>query len=302
MQKAFRVADRPSSEVYKSNVISELGFEDFQAAERAYRVNMIVAKQSATSGAVLGRVMAQLKSMPARYAPGRDHLLFYPALLNELELQVKPFDSVIDKLHRSNVLYNRHFPKLAEGTVGPAKFYEGVEDLLRTRLVCKYMDGPRFVCEDLKRFCDQNDVESKFRELSTDAGYYAWHYYFRVPVELMLNGAVVEKKMWVEIQLSTQLAEVITTLTHELYETRRALGPAKNNNDWRWDASSQQFRSAYLGHGLHLLEGIIQNLKDDLLRRPAIKKAGGALHVAALHEPRGETTKDAAAEVGEKEG
>ena len=269
---SLRVIEKPTAESYRQSAIAELGFETSQLAERAYQFNMRAAHQSALSSPELGQITARLRSMPDRYAPGRDHLLFYPAIPQELSLLIKPFASTVDKLYRSNILYNRQYPELpTEGGIEPRQFYEKIEDLLRTRLVCKYMDGPRFVCEDLKQFCDQNGIQSKFRELSTSAGYYAWHFYVQVSVELMLDTQVVPKGVWVEIQISTQLAEVLTALTHELYEARRSSGAGPKNNDWKWDASSRDFRSAYLGHGLHLIEGVIQNLKDDLLQQSPAK-------------------------------
>lgn len=276
------MVEKPSPEDYRARFVRDMGFNDVSLAERAFQFNMRAAHQSVVTGSVLGRITALLRSMPDRYAPGRPHLLFYPAILQELDLLTKPFTSVIDKAFRSNVLYNNRFPKPPpEGAIESSALYETIEDLLRTRLVCKYMDGPRFVCEELKRFCDQNAIESKFRELSTAAGYYAWHFYFRAPAELMLDASVVQKDVWVEIQVSTQLAEVITALTHELYETRRSLGPVQRDNDWKWDASSREFRSAYLGHGLHLLEGVIQNLKDDLLRQPKAVGEPAQVHAVA---------------------
>ena len=272
--------EKPTAETYRNNAIAELGFENSQLAERAYQFNMRAAHQSALSSPELGQITAQLRSMPDRYAPGRHHLLFYPAIPQELSLLIKPFASTVDKLYRSNILYNRQYPDPpSDGGIEPSQFYEKIEDLLRTRLVCKYMDGPRFVCDDLKQFCDQNGIQSKFRELSTAAGYYAWHFYVQVSVELMLDTQVVPKAIWIEIQISTQLAEVLTALTHELYEARRSLGPGPKDNDWKWDASSHDFRSAYLGHGLHLIEGVIQNLKDDLLQQPTAKRDGNALQL-----------------------
>jgi hypothetical protein len=264
------VTDKPTPEQYTAEVVSQFGCKDFAAAERNYTFNMRAAHQSVNDGATLRKIVTELRSLPVRYAAGRPHLLFFPPTIPpELDLQTKPFKSALDKLYRSNILYNRNFPKPPrDGGIEPPKLYEGMDDLIRTRLVCKYMDGPRFVCEALVRYCGQIGVECKLRELSTEAGYYAWHFYVRIPVELMLDGSVVQKDMWVEVQITTQLAEVITALTHELYEARRSAGPAPKNDDWKWDAGSHDFRSAYLGHGLHLLEGIIQNLKDDLVLQP----------------------------------
>ncbi|WOH66044.1 hypothetical protein [Bradyrhizobium sp. BWA-3-5] len=287
---------KPTADDYLQSVIAELGFENAQLAERAYQFNMRAAHQSALSSPELGQITAQLRSMPERYAHGRQDLLFYPAIPQELPLLIKPFASMLDKLYRSNVLYNRQYPDApAEGGIESSQLYEKIEDLLRTRLVCKYLDGPRFVCEDLKQFCDRNGIQSKFRELSTAAGYYAWHFYLQVSVELMLDTKVVPKNVWVEIQVSTQLAEVLTILTHELYEARRSSGPGPKNNDWKWDASSHDFRSAYLGHGLHLIEGVIQNLKDDLLRQPLAKDDGSASLLAKsapLSEKQSSTNPD----------
>ena len=77
-----------------------------------------------------------------------------------------------------------------------------------------------------------------------------------------LHGEVQEHMMWAELQLSTQLAEVITSLTHGLYEERRAASGDDRGGNWKWDAGSPLFRSAYLGHGLHLLEGVIQTFRE----------------------------------------
>ena len=167
----------------------------------------------------------------------------------------------------------------------PLKLYEEIDDLVRTRIVCKYMDGPEFVCQELENYCKDADLEFNYREKSTDAGYYAWHFYFRSQVELMLDGEVRAYAMWVEVQLSTQLAEVITSLTHDLYEERREDGADIKNGGWNWDASSQRFRSAYLGHGLHLLEGVIQTFRDDVLKpsdRAATAEAANVEYVTPM--------------------
>jgi hypothetical protein len=165
-----------------------------------------------------------------------------------------------------------------------------MDDLLRTRIECKYMDEPKFVCSHLSSYCKALNVEHRVRELSTDAGYYAWHFYFKAPVELMpLGGEVEAGQMWVEIQLSTQLAEVITSLTHGLYEQRREGRAGISDTDWKWDAQSQYFRSAYIGHGLHLLEGIIQAFRDDVFELHGAGSTNGEDKIAAISTPQNAT-------------
>jgi ppGpp synthetase/RelA/SpoT-type nucleotidyltranferase len=262
------VTEKPSFEQYLIAAAAELGFRDDPGnAKRSYTFNLRAAHQSLMAGDVMARVLAVLKEIRHQYGGGKPDLLFYPPeIVDDLRVLQKPFRSVIEKLYRRNVLYNRNYPNPPrEGFLTPVRLYEEIDDLLRARVICKYMDGPRYVCEQLKHYCNSWGVISTFRELSTDAGYYAWHFYFKAPVELMIDNVVHQRSMWVEIQVSTQLADVITALTHSLYEARRTGNPGIEGRDWKWDATSRQFRSAYLGHGLHLLEGIIQTFKDDVL-------------------------------------
>lgn len=266
------MTEKPSFEDYLERVVEGLGFpDDPQNAERLYEFNMRAALQSVNSGPVMSGILAQLRELAREYSGGRPELLFFPAGdINDISLRHKPFRSTINKVYRHDIVYNRAFPdEPRDGFIKPSEIYEKIDDILRTRLVCKYMDGPKFVCEGLKTYCNAQDIVSHFRELSTDAGYYAWHFYFRAPAELMGDGKVELRDVWVEIQLTTQLAEVIGTLTHGLYEARRLEGRRNEPKDWKWDASSQQFRSTFLGHGLHLLEGLIQTFKDEVLAADA---------------------------------
>ncbi|WP_349507498.1 hypothetical protein, partial [Agrobacterium pusense] len=209
-------------------------------------------------------VVAALKTIPESYLGGQPDLLFYSReIAEDLNLRVKPFSSVLGKLHRRNVIFNNKWPSPSKSYVNPANLYSEIDDLLRTRLVCRYLDGPRFVSEHLKQICDSLDVVNETRPLSTEAGYYAWHFYFQIPVELAINGQIDTHPMWCEIQITTQLAELIAALTHDLYEVRRE--GAKRDDLWKWMASSPEFRSSYIGHGLHLLEGVIQSFRDDVI-------------------------------------
>jgi ppGpp synthetase/RelA/SpoT-type nucleotidyltranferase len=285
------VTQKPSFEQYLLTAASALGVDAPVTAERSYTFNLRSAHQSVISGKVMSGIVAALKEMSQHYAGGNSNLLFYPAeSIDDLRILQKSFKSVVHKVYRQNVLYNRAYPNAPrEGFIEILHLYEKIDDLLRTRLVCKYMDGPKYVCQQLAEHCKSKGIASSFRELSTDAGYYAWHFYFQAPVEIMINNIVEEKAMWVEIQVTTQLAEVIGSLTHGLYEARRSGQLDTQGRDWKWDARSQQFRSAYLGHGLHLLEGIIQTFKDDVLGTQPTQ-AGGAANRAAEREAARQST------------
>jgi len=261
------VDKRPSFEEYLRDCAQEFSADgDIAKAEKSFAFNMRAAQQSAQSSQQLAVVIQALREAQMLYVEGRPELLFYPvSAVDGFSLQIKPFESAILKAYRSNIFFNRRFPDEPDrGAIDITDIYQSVDDLLRARLVCKYLDGPRFVCDQLAIACEQAGIEYQYRDLGTDAGYYAWHFYFKTSVDIMLEKTVTTKSMWVEIQLSTQLAEVITSLTHGLYEKRRIGTGPKAESKWKWDANSPHFRSAFLGHGLHLLEGLIQTLKDDM--------------------------------------
>jgi Region found in RelA / SpoT proteins len=284
------VSNKPNFEDYLTECIAATGFPGQPAkAESTYTFNMRSAHQAVTdAGKPLEGIVAALNEMRHVYLPGRPDLLFYPPEVPaDLSLQIKPFISTMHKIYRQNIVFNRHYPKPPpDGGIEPSRFYEDVDDLIRTRIVCKYMDGPQFACERLTEHCNHAEIRSQYRDLGTDAGYYAWHFYLQSPVVLMLNGEVQEHHIWVEIQL-TQLAEVITSLTHGLYAERREGTARAKHGVWKWDAGSQRFRSAYLGHGLHLLEGVIQTFRDDVLG-PAVRPVvPGAVAVEPQAQPGG---------------
>jgi Region found in RelA / SpoT proteins len=288
------VANKPNFEGYLAECIAAIGFPGQAAkAESTYIFNMRAAHQAVTdAGKPLEGIVTALNEMRHVYFPGGPDLLFYPPELPaDLSLQIKPFISAMHKMYRRNVVFNRNYPNPPpDGRIEPSRLYEGIDDLIRTRIVCKYMDGPQFVCERLTEHCNRVGVSSQYRDLGTDAGYYAWHFYFQSPVVLMLNGEVQERHLWVEIQLTTQLAEVITSLTHGLYAERREGAPEAKHGVWKWDAGSQRFRSAYLGHGLHLLEGVIQTFRDDVLGpvpRPASPGSDAVEREAERGSPAG---------------
>jgi hypothetical protein len=260
--------DKPSFEDYLLQCSAELGFLDAPAkAESNYRINLSAAKTSLEQGHELTALVSRLEDIRELYANGDPSLLFYRANpRSDLIFHVKPFRSAISKIFRQNVIFNRAFPKNnPRGHIDIKDLYQQIDDLLRSRIVCKYLDGPAFVCHHLAETCRSLDIPHKVRDQSTDAGYYAWHFYFQTKVELNINGDIVNASLWNEIQISTQLAEAISSLTHGLYEERRERSGGTPASDWKWDANSKEFRSAYIGHGLHLLEGMIQSFRDDVL-------------------------------------
>src|ERR1051326_7193736 len=62
---------------------------------------------------------------------------------SEITVMKKPFDSTVTKSYRVNVLRNKNFPDAPRGGwVGPDNWYGKFDDLVRSTLVCKFLDGP----------------------------------------------------------------------------------------------------------------------------------------------------------------
>ncbi len=209
----------------------------------------------------LSLIMDHVQVLKGEYVEGVD--LFYGShQIGDIELKIKPLESLFDKLYRKNILQNGKWIPDQEPKIAISQCHEKVDDLFRTRMICRYMDGPKFLCKHLADFCDAQGIENNCRSVITPLGYHAWHFYLKQELDDFNGGGA--SHVWIELQFTTQLAEVITSLTHVHYEAARSGGTPTPN--WQWDVYSNEFRPAYIGHGLHLLEGIIQEFRDDVLK------------------------------------
>ncbi len=68
-------------------------------------------------------------------------------------------------------------------------------------------------------------------------------------------------KLNVEIQITTQIQEIIKVLLHKHYEENRKTTVPKDYK-WQWDYKSPEFSSNYLGHIIHYVEGMIVEIRD----------------------------------------
>ena len=69
-----------------------------------------------------------------------------------------------------------------------------------------------------------------------------------------------------ELQITTQLQNSIRALVHKHYESRR--DQSTPSQDWKWDHTSNEFATNYLGHILHYLEGMIVDIRERQRNRP----------------------------------
>jgi hypothetical protein len=185
------------------------------------------------------------------------------------ELLAKPFESLVEKSFRKNVIENRDWPEAPRraGWVLPEQWYRQVNDLVRTCFVVKYLDGVNFLVEELEKRARAAGYQDRTYFEAREEGYYAAHFYFKFPCEIPKeNWDTREEVIAVELQVTTQLQEVIRKLLHKYYETQRSASK-KPDMKWQWDYKSDEFAANYLGHILHYVEGMIMDVRDNKVGR-----------------------------------
>jgi ppGpp synthetase/RelA/SpoT-type nucleotidyltranferase len=182
----------------------------------------------------------------------------------QLKFQKKSYDSIIDKTFRINVLWNKKFPDPPDkGWLTLDNIYKGLNDLVRSYLVCKFLDGPDFAARKLNEYCKSINLENYYYSQQRDEGYYAFHSYTTFKVSILdTEWQSVPTSVRIEIQFTTQLQDLLKNFTHQYFEETRLASSAPDNK-WKWDIKSNRFKASYMSHTLHLLEAIIVELRDN---------------------------------------
>lgn len=182
------------------------------------------------------------------------------------ELKIKPFQKFLDKTFRANASESNNWVKEPDnGWILPSNWYSRINDIVRTCLVVRYLDGVEFIRNRMETLCKEDnercfDCEFKAKE----EGYYAAHIYTIERCELpkYVGFGTEEVNVKIEIQLTTQLKDVIVDLLHKHYEKRRGELLAASQELWQWNWASEEFATNYLGHILHYVDGMIVGIKE----------------------------------------
>ena len=179
------------------------------------------------------------------------------------EIVIKPFDSALEKSFRKNILLNTRWPEPpALGWITPLNWFSTMNDIIRTTVVVKYIDGVRFLAEALGNACNNVGLPNHVDMEARWEGYYAAHFYVDQEIAVAdIQFDVHRQSVSLELQITTQLQEVIRLLLHENYEESRLVAPG-GEDGWKWAYSSREFKVNYLGHILHYLEGLIADVRS----------------------------------------
>jgi hypothetical protein len=177
-------------------------------------------------------------------------------------LVAKRFDSLIDKVYRKNVIQNSNWPNPPEdGWIKQDNWYEKINDIVRTTIVVKYMDGVEHLTSSMASLCSELNFEFDMNLEARAEGYYAAHCYVDHKVDIPKVGFDTEMvNIKLEIQVATQLQDAIRKLTHQGYVANRS--KEKSVDKWQWDYKDPNFTPNYLGHILHYVEGTIMEIRE----------------------------------------
>lgn len=206
------------------------------------------------------RLQGELSEYAAEYEVETGYALFMRPPGSE-KLLAKGFRSFLLKTQRKNVLNNPNWPSPPpEGWILPANWYDVINDLVRTSFVVKYLDGVEFLAAKISVLADTLGLESLTTHEAKQEGYYAFHVYVRTDIEVpALTWDTTRIRPLIELQVTTQLQDVIRRLLHRYYDDRREAGASP---DWQWEYGSDEFVANYLGHILHYVEGMIMDVRD----------------------------------------
>lgn len=194
----------------------------------------------------------------------------YPLLkIESLQLLAKPYKSLINKSFRKNILQNDNFPdEPINGWISPDNWFTKINDLIRTTITVRYLDGVKFIVDKIQALSQKHDYVFLVDYEAREEGYYAAHITTKGKFIIVDNEWKENEVLFpVEIQVTTQLQEVIKGLLRKMYEETRISSDNEKEVKWQWDYKSLEFSSNYLGHILHYVEGMILEVRDKQKRK-----------------------------------
>lgn len=208
------------------------------------------------------KVGQQLKEWDVEYYTEKGVHLF--AKMQLPDVLGKPYESLLNKAYRKDCLKNNFFPEEPkDGWICPNTWFVRIHDIIRTMFTVKYLDGVKFLDQKLKQLAGDTGCKYYCNYEAHDDGYYAAHAAIIVDMDIVgMDWLKSSQKIEVEIQITTELQEMVKSLLHKYYEeNRKKVIP--EDYKWQWDYQSEQFVPNFLGHIAHYLEGMIVEIRDN---------------------------------------
>jgi ppGpp synthetase/RelA/SpoT-type nucleotidyltranferase len=257
----------------ESEPATQLSFGDYEAwLEQRHSIDLlshknhysVVTRQLSDSFRTSPFWIALLHALPnidSQYLI--DHK--YPLLTAlEPEILVKPWASFLQKTYRKNVIQNPDFPSPPhDGWCLPPQWLARIHDIVRTSIVVKYLDGVPILLQSLKKIADDHSLLCEANLEARVDGYYGGHFNCRKECEIpTMEWSTMKDTFEIEIQVTTQIKDVIKGLLHRYYETSRTTRKTPSNDEMSWNYRNEEFIATYLGHILHYVDGMIIEVRN----------------------------------------
>jgi hypothetical protein len=265
------MADKPNKDQYMEWLNKRFGVNIDQRTKNHYILATGDLKTNVAKSEIWQHIIKNWNNYNDTYYKEHNYKLFVypePPIIDD-----KKYDSFFDKTYRKNVLQNPNWNKNEPenepegGWILPRNWFSKINDVIRTTIVVKYLDGIDFIITEIMKICETkgiHDIKPEYK--ASEEGYYAVHIY--IPFEYNIPDFKLESKtrrIYFEIQITTQLQEVMKRLLHNYYEKRR-LRDIEDlkiiNENWQWHPENEEFAPSYLGHILHYVEGMIMEIRD----------------------------------------
>ena len=176
--------DKPKSIDEYIDWLEENGLAEISDQTRTYYGSVTsVVKPSFIKSDFWVKLTDSLRDYDYQY----DALTGYSLLMesDEPEVLIKPYESLLDKTYRKNIIENKRFPdEPPDGWILPSNWFYKINDIIRTLLCVKYLDGAEFITEKITSLCDQLGNEYKISLEAKEEGYYAVHLYITLEFEI----------------------------------------------------------------------------------------------------------------------
>jgi hypothetical protein len=245
---------------YKDWLRTEHGVEVDERAATYYESVALKLREDFERSEFWQRLLVELAEFDAEYQVRTSYVLLMTK--DRPRVLEKSFDSFFLKTFRRNVRDNLGWPNPPKGGwLLPDNWYERVNDIVRTSLVVKYLDGVEFLAEKVVSLASECGLRCTSALEARMEGYYAAHISVRgETVVPKLNWETTTLRTMNEIQVTTQLQDVIRRLLHRYYDDRRSA--PRSQEKWQWEYESDEFLANYLGHILHYVEGMIMEVRE----------------------------------------
>jgi len=266
------MVDRPNIDRYKEILNKRFRINIDQKTKTHYDFTTTKLKKNIEESEIWQQIIKNWKDYNDSYYSQYDYNLFIDPD-KPPEICIKEYEKFFEKTYRKNILYKPDWEKEPDDAwILPKNWYSKINDIIRTTILVKYIDGVKFIIDRIIGICENHGIHGiKPEYKASEEGYYAVHIY--VPFEYDIPDFRWRSRtqtVYFEIQITTQLQEVMKKLLHNYYEKKRLknIEDLKRIPEEQWNYKSEEFAPSYLGHILHYIEGMIMEIREKQTKKP----------------------------------